>query len=159
MELRRFLGIAGIGLTWGIAWALVFAILALIASVVDPDSIDPGEGPIFVFQIGLTVGFVSGVLFGVLLAWAENRKSVRDLSVMRAVLWGALGSAILPLATPMNDSVLLNTIPLGVISASATAAMARAASRGRSLPGPLGGLARVLHRAFQATMGNEACPA
>ena len=46
----------------------------------------------------------------------------------RAALWGALGGAALPLLTTMNDSVLVNTIPLGAIFAASTVAIVRRAA-------------------------------
>ncbi|MDQ5858051.1 MAG: hypothetical protein M3542_07230 [Acidobacteriota bacterium] len=40
-----------IGLTWGALWAAVFGALSIATALVDPDSIDPGEGPIRVGTI------------------------------------------------------------------------------------------------------------
>jgi hypothetical protein len=74
-----------------------------------------------------TVGCISGSAFALILSSAEQRKSIRELSTWRAALWGALGGAALPLLTSMNDSVLLNTIPLGAMFAASTVAIARRA--------------------------------
>jgi hypothetical protein len=50
--------------------------------------------------------------------------------VLRSAFWGALGGAVLPLLTSMNDSVLANTMPLGALFAATTVAIAcRAALR------------------------------
>ena len=118
----------GLGLTWGVMWSAVLATLALIIGVFDPDSIDPGEGVGMMVKIGMTVGFVSGAFFGAVLSFAEGRKTFGELSLWRIAIWGAIGAAILPLATTMNNTVLLNTIPLGVISALVTVGIARRAS-------------------------------
>ncbi|MGH7553894.1 MAG: hypothetical protein ACREMQ_12790, partial [Longimicrobiales bacterium] len=75
-----------------------------------------------------TVGFISGSAFALIFSSAERRKSIRDLSVLRSAFWGALGGAALPLLTTMNDSILVNTMPLGAIFAASTVAIARRAA-------------------------------
>ncbi|MDQ5871776.1 MAG: hypothetical protein M3547_06165 [Acidobacteriota bacterium] len=50
-RLRRLRGVLAIGLTWGALWAAVFGALSIATALVDPDSIDPGEGPIRVGTI------------------------------------------------------------------------------------------------------------
>jgi hypothetical protein len=153
MELRRFLGIAGIGLSWMLAWAVIFAILMGIIGGAPPEGVDPREGPLFAIQLAMTLGFVAGVLFAVLLAWMENRKAPRDLSILRAVFLGALGSAILPLATPIPDDLLASTIPVGMLCAAVFVGLARGASRGDGLPPPLGWIGRMLARILAAVCG------
>ncbi len=44
--LRKLRGVIGIGLTWVTLWAALFALLVAVTAVIDPDSVDPGEGPI-----------------------------------------------------------------------------------------------------------------
>ena len=125
--LRKCRGVLGIGVTWGAVWAAIFAALAVIIGLVDPDSIDPGEGPIRVAGIGAVFGFVSGAGFGVLLSLAEGGKAIRDLSVGRAALWGMLGTAAFPLLTPVNNSMLLFVCPIGAALAAASVAVAKKA--------------------------------
>jgi hypothetical protein len=124
--LRKLRGMSGVGFTWAVGWAILMFILGTIIGVVDPDSIDPGEEP-WRLALMVTVGFISGSAFALILSSAEQRKSIRELSTWRAALWGALGGAALPLLTSMNDSVLLNTIPLGAMFAASTVAIARRA--------------------------------
>ena len=118
----------GVGLTWGIGWATLIFILASIIGAVDPQQIDQGEEPWRLAGLVGMVGFMSGAVFAVILSSAERRKSLKDLSVPRAALWGALGGAALPLLTTMNNSVMFNTVPLGVIFAASTVAIARRAA-------------------------------
>jgi hypothetical protein len=118
----------GTGITWGVGWAIVLFIIGTIIGVVDPDSIDPGEEPWRMAGLVGGVGFLSGVVFTGLFSWIENRKSLRNLSVTRAAIWGALGGAALPLLTTMNDVVIFNTMPLGAIFAASTVAIARRAA-------------------------------
>lgn len=103
-------------------------VIGTIIGIVDPDSIDAGEEPWRLASLVGTVGFISGSVFALIFSSAERRKSIKQLSVLRAALWGALGGAALPLLTTMNDSVLFNTVPLGAIIAASTVAIARRAA-------------------------------
>lgn len=123
--LRKLRGMFGMGLTWGVGWAMVLFMIGTVIGIVDPDSIDAGEEPWRMSLLVGSVGFFSGSVFALILSGAERRKSIRDLSVLRATLWGALGGAVLPLLTSMNDSTLFNTVPLGAAFAAATVAIAR----------------------------------
>jgi hypothetical protein len=128
--LRRGRGALGISVTWGAAWAVIFAGVALIIGLVDPDSIDPGEGPVRTAAIGALFGFVSGAVFSVLLALAESRKAIRDLSLARAALWGMLGTAAYPLLTPVDNSIVFILCPIGAALAAASVAIAKKAALG-----------------------------
>lgn len=50
---------------------------------------------------------------------------VTEISLWRAAVWGAIGASILPLISPINNSVLTNTIPIGALFAVATVAVAK----------------------------------
>jgi hypothetical protein len=114
-------------------WAAIFTALVLIAGLVDPDSIDPGDGPLIrVAGIGAVFGLVSGVGFGLLLSLAEGREAIRDLSLSRAALWGMLGTAAYPLLTPVDDGMLLIVCPIGAALAAASVAVAKRAELGAS---------------------------
>ena len=126
--LRRLRGMLGMGITWAVGWAILMFIIGTIIGVVDPDQIDEGEEPWRLALMVGTVGLISGSVFALIFSSAERRKRIRDLSVLRSTLWGALGGAALPLLTSMNDSVLFNTIPLGAIFAASTVAIARRAA-------------------------------
>src|ERR687896_200933 len=41
--LRRLLGVIGIALSWGLAWAAVFATFVLMMSIASPQDIEPGD--------------------------------------------------------------------------------------------------------------------
>jgi urea transporter len=118
----------GMGITWAVGWAIVIFIIGSIISVVDPDAIDAGEEPWRLAGLVGFVGFLSGTAFAAIFASAERRKKIRDLSVLRSAVWGALGGAVLPVLTSMNDAVLFNTMPLGAIFAASTVAIARRAA-------------------------------
>ena len=118
----------GMGITWAVGWAIVMFIIGSTIGIVDPDSIDAGEEPWRLAAIVGFVGFMSGAAFAAIFAGAERRRKIQELSVLRATIWGALGGAVLPLLTAMNDSVLVNTMPLGAIFAASTVAIARRAA-------------------------------
>jgi predicted membrane-bound spermidine synthase len=126
--LRRLRGMLGMGLSWAVGWAMVMFIIGSIIRVVDPDSIDAGEEPWRMAGVIAFVGFLSGTAFAAIFASAERRRKIRELSVLRSAVWGALGGAVLPLLTSMNESVLANTMPLGALFAAGTVAIARRAA-------------------------------
>lgn len=122
----------GIGLTWAVAYAAVFLTLGVVISIIDPDSIDPGESVGLVTLIGATVGFVSGCISGLVLAAAERNKTLADLSIARMALWGALSAAVWPFITPVDNMMVVILAPLGAACAAGTLAIARRAA----LPAP-----------------------
>lgn len=125
--LRKLRGLIGVGLTWGILWAAITALIGLVIGVVDPDSIDPGETPLIAGGIVGLQGFVAGVAFGILLSLAETRKTILDLSLIRVAIWGLLASAALPFLTDMPIGMMWFVGSLGAASASASVAIARRA--------------------------------
>lgn len=131
VQLRKLRGVISISLIWGILWAVVFWIIAIIIGIVDPDSIDPGEEPAMIALFGSAFGAISGVAFGILLALAESGRAVRDISLLRAALWGILASAVFPVLVGKFNQVLV-MCPIGAIVALTLAAIARKAGRGDS---------------------------
>ena len=127
--LRKCRGALGLGLMWSVAWLAIFALLGVIIGVADPDSIDPGEEPRRVAWIGAVFGFISGTAFGALLSIAEGRRMLRGLSVWRAALWGALGTAAFPLLTAVDNSLVFFVCPIGAALAAASVAVAKKADR------------------------------
>jgi hypothetical protein len=129
---RRLREVVGLGLTWGTLWALLGAAIGMVIGIVDPQSIDPGEGPIQAGAIMGMVGLVSGMIFGGILSIADGRRAIRSVPLLRAAMWGVAASAALPLLTPMNNVLLLTTCPLGALSAVVSVMLARGATRGRN---------------------------
>ena len=123
--LRKLRGAIGLATTWGVAWAAIFAAIVTVVGFLDPNSIDPGEGPVRVAMIGAVYGLVSGAVVAVLFAVAERRKTLRDLSLGRAALWGAIGTAVFPLLTQVSDGMVLILCPIGAALAAGSVAIAR----------------------------------
>lgn len=93
--LRRVLGI---GLAWAILWLAAWAIVVVVIRIVDPDSIDAGEGPMVMATILGPMGLFSGIAFGLLLSiWGRGRNAI-DHSLIHVAGLGILGSAIVQLA-------------------------------------------------------------
>ncbi len=133
--LRRLRGVLGIAATWGVACAALFVGAFVLTWMFDPASIDPGEGPGRVAVIGAALGLTAGAAFAAVLAVAERRKTIADISLGRAALWGGLGTATVLLLTAMNSSMLLIMCPMAAGLAAAWVAVAkRAALRGRTDP-------------------------
>jgi hypothetical protein len=155
-SLRKILGVMGIGLSWGVAWSAVFATLVLIIGAFRPEDIDPGEGPLVASGIGFMVGVVSGVVFGIILSFAENRKSIHDLALVRVALWGVIGAAVWPLMTPLPDDMMLILCPLGAVCATALVAIARRAERHRlERPQSIGLIGRLLASPLKAACSSN----
>lgn len=117
------------GLTWSFAFAAFFLALTAVIGFFDPDSIDPGESPILFARIGALIGFIVGSTFGVLFSFAEARKRILHLSVVRAGLWGAIASSLFPLLTTATDTMIIVMAPIGAILGATSVAVAKRAER------------------------------
>ncbi len=95
--LARIRGAVLMGLTWAVVWA-PFGVLA--GFIVDRDG--AMDEPWII--IGALPGFLCGVIFSIVLALTERRRSVEELSPARVALWGAAGGFLL---------MALNALPLG----------------------------------------------
>lgn len=123
--LRKLRGALGIGVTWGVSWALLGALLGILVGIVRPSDIDPGEGPATIARVLGFVGLISGIGFATLLSLTESRKSIRELSLVRAALWGFLGAAAIPALTGADASMGLISGGLGALFAAGSIATAR----------------------------------
>ena len=133
--LRRIRAAVTMGLLWAVPWAIVAVVIGM---VVDPDdSMDE-----MWFLIGAYPGFLGGVLFSIVLAIAERRRNLSELSVRRFGAWGAgagLAIGVLPflLGTPSADIEVarLATAVIGsftVMSAASAAGSLALARRGQA---------------------------
>lgn len=136
--LRKLRGIVSIGLTWGTLWGFLMFLTGLIIGIVDPDSIDPGESPVVIGAILGGMGLVCGALFGILLSVAERRKTIAELSVVRAGVWGAIAAAAPLLLGPGPNGMVVILCPLGAAFAAGSVALARRADRREPERLPLG---------------------
>ena len=122
--LRRTRAALTLGLAWAITWAPVGV---LVSFVVDPDgSMD--EPWLLMFGIP---GFLGGVLFSALLALAERRRSVRELSLPRVAGWGAVAGltvANLPFVLGSPSSALPLWLLYGIVAGSITTLCASSAA-------------------------------
>jgi hypothetical protein len=125
--LIKLRGLVGVGLTWAIVWGLAFAAIAAIVGVIDPDSVDIGEGPLDVAPYGALFGFVAGSLFALLLIMGDGRRKIRELSLARTALWGAIGTALMALWFSGDASMLLVLSPMGGALAAGMVAIAKRA--------------------------------
>ena len=136
IPIRRVLGI---GLTWGFLWLMIMMCVVGTVGILDPDSIDPGEGKMF-FLIFVPMASLSGIAFATLVLLGSRGKGVRSLS--RAVLCGFFGSAIVQLGylgrgdmgLPANIQMALGFCAFGGLISVMWLFIAKWWSHRRSLP-------------------------
>jgi hypothetical protein len=137
--LRRIRGAVGMGVTWAAGWGFVGGMIELIYNLW------PGFplGPVIdIWPIVLAIpGFLSGVVFSVVLGIAAGRRRFDELSLPRFAIWGAIAGLLLGgllAATGFGSGAplwlrlaVLGGAPalLGAISASGTLAIARIGQR------------------------------
>ena len=127
---RRAIEIGTLGIGWMVAWGAFGAALSVVAGIVDPGALDPGEGPVDLARTLGSVGGGTGVVFGLALAIAERRKTIAEASLLGALLWGIVAGAVLPLLLPsIENSVITNTCPLAALSAVLSVTLARFTQR------------------------------
>lgn len=136
--MRKARGLLGMGLSWGALWAVIGGVIGVVVGFMTDAWL--WYNPILEWGLGMGLyGFVSGVGFGKLLAFAEHRKRLDELSLPRIALWGVLGSAMVPLVfgalgmfgagTTLIDVVAAMGVTafLGGVSAPGAVALARQA--------------------------------
>jgi len=124
--LMKLRGVLNIGVAWAVVWAAIFGTLGIVIGIVRPEVIDPGEEPVRIATILGGVGLLAGILFGLLLSFAESARPIRDIALSRAAVWGIIASAAFPLLTDRADQVFI-LCPIGAILAIAGIAIARKA--------------------------------
>jgi len=133
--ISKSIGVMGLGLVWGLLFAMMFAALVGGISAFRPLRADVGLAEMIAIIGG--VGCISGGIFGALLALAENGKSLRDISLARVAWWGMLAAAVYPLLTGRENQPLW-TSPFGAIAALTVVALAQGTDgRGRGRSGRL----------------------
>ncbi len=114
---RRFRGIFGVAVTWGIALsALATSSLALgLAFGLVPTSVFGARELVALAVRGLFAGGLAGALFGYLLANRERESTLATMSMRRIALWGFLGAASIPVILSLAS--VGPPLPIGVLVA------------------------------------------
>ncbi|MEO7996472.1 MAG: hypothetical protein ABI852_03450 [Gemmatimonadaceae bacterium] len=121
------------GLTWAVVWAPIAVVIG--TQVIDPsDTMDE-----MWWMVGAMPGFISGVVFSVVLGTAARRRRLEELSIVRVGGWGALAglaTGILPFLIgdagdqsiwPLAMVVIPTFTLVSALSAAASLAVARRA--------------------------------
>ena len=135
---RTIRGAIGVGVTWAALWALFGFLFALMVRIVSDEPFGPGENELTAAIVFGIVGFLSGSLFALVMAIAERRRTLSELSVGRAAGWGALASAALPLLTTIDNGMLVIFAPLGAVFAATSVALAKREARRELAAGDIG---------------------
>lgn len=132
--LKRMRGALLMGLTWAVVWAPIGVLIGLI---MDPDgSMDEPW-----LLVGAYPGFLSDVIFSIVLGIAARRRRFEELSLPRFAAWGGAAGVLLGVLV-RSGGTLNPAIPwwlpvvvtgafgfLGAGSAAGTLALARRAAR------------------------------
>lgn len=106
--MRRLRASLGIALVWGLAWLPIGFAVALYASASPshPSNVVARPVSLPAFVSAWTVwGVLSGAAFALILGLTERRGTVDSLSIVRTVLWGAMGAVSLPLLLVASDLI------------------------------------------------------
>ena len=154
--MRRLRAALMLALTWGVMWAAIAAIIAVI-EYAGPLAADGVTGAIMSAVgmqalAGFVAGAICGVLFSLLLAAFQRRGRLETLSLLRVGLLGALATGWLGLlygdaffapalaattSLPLAlASLALSSALLGGVSAAVTLHLARRAPRTLAAPDP-----------------------
>jgi len=139
--LRRIRAAVGMGLIWGVGWAIVGG--AIMEGIVDPHGKILDMWP----QTLAIPGFLCGAVFSVMLGIAASGRRFDELSLPRfaalgagtGLLLGVLAAITGPESLPLWLRAAVVITPLTVLSAASAAAalaVARMAER-RALPAPV----------------------
>lgn len=114
-DIRR---LTGIGLAWGALWLALWLLVGVIIERTSPGNVDPGELQGIAAIFG-SMGFFSGLAFGVLLVIERRRGAGARLSWARAAGWGLLATAIVQLAyLNHGDRGVLANVPQAILYAA-----------------------------------------
>lgn len=128
MDLGRCLKtVVGLSLLWTLIWGALGAGVSLLIGLIDPPSIDPGEGPWDLAWIVGMAGLLAGAVFGVILLVGERRSELAEVWPVRAVMWGVTAGMILPflLRAEVSTGHLANTVVASALSAVVSIILAR----------------------------------
>ncbi len=122
----RILGILGLGLNWGIIWGVTFTLLTVV--------IGGGEEPPLVDTTAALAGIVAGLSFGLILAYAENKKPIAELSAVRVAAWGGFASLVWPVAAGMPADTMIVMCLFGAVYAALMVIVSHAYGRRKGKP-------------------------
>ena len=143
--MRMLRGVLGTSVLWTLLWVTVYAALLALTAVLDPDSIDDGEGW-GLAGIASAIGATAGIAFALLLMGTGHGRGVGGLSPLRAAACGAVASTVFPLLVGKPGQALIMAV-VGALLGAGLGVMARRAGHdvpGRALPVALTPLRDVL---------------
>ena len=130
--LRRIRGLLGLGAFSAAAWALCGAALGSVVLLLDPASVDAGEGPLWIAYYFGRTGFAAGIAAGALIAAIGRRKALLDLRMGMVIAVGAAAGAALPWIALAPRAMLPFLVVLSAGTAASALGLARHGER-RSL--------------------------
>jgi hypothetical protein len=126
---RRIRGLIGLGAFSALCWACCGALLGSVVLLVDPASVDAGEGPLWIAYYFARTGFLAGIAAGALIAIAGRQKAVLELRMGAVATIGALAGTTLPWIAFAPRAMLPLLIVLSAGTAAAALGLARRGER------------------------------
>ncbi len=131
--LRRLRGALGLGLLWAAAGAIAGGAIELALNLLPGPDLFLG---VDMWPAALAIpAFLAGIVFSIVLALGEGRRSFDQLTLPRFGLWGAVGGALLGTVLGLPIVVIGSLSVTSGLSALATLALARRATRAELPPG------------------------
>ena len=127
---RRLRGVLGTGALWGVAGTALGTVGGLMASLFGGV---PLLGSVSVWGLGAGVlGFLLGSGFAGVLTAIEGRRTLDELSVGRAAVWGALAGGVFPIIWLLASlgSGIGTTIPIADAASGSYGALSAALAAG-----------------------------
>ena len=119
--LRRFRDAVAMGLTWAVQWAVIAVLIGTITESLSGYSIEKNHlDPLMALAMP---GFIVGVIFSIVLWFAESGRRFDELSLPRIFAWGAvvgllMGVLVFALGTPSDRFPLWQVVVIIVGSST-----------------------------------------
>ena len=89
---KRFGSIVVVGLAWAAIWAILAVLVGTITGLLSDHSLETHVDPLGAMAIP---GFLAGVIFAVVLLFAEGDRRINELPIPVLAAWGAVAGLLL----------------------------------------------------------------
>lgn len=124
---RRLRGALGLGLLWGLGGAVAGGVIEGVLNLLPGSDLLLG---VDMWPAALAIpAFLAGIVFSIVLAIVERRRSFDELKLPRLALWGAIGGLLLGAIVGLPFAVIAALSLTSGASAAGSLALARRARK------------------------------